>query len=625
MGVCYTSKVLFLQHMTGYDNNLLSWHMFSTKIIGIIRKIYEEKNAELIAHLEEKRGCIDMTMIGIDLGTTNSLVAYWSDNGPAIIPNVLGEHLTPSVVSVDDNGELLIGQVAKERLITHPHLTVSVFKRYMGTEKRYRMGQHSFSPEELSSFVIRALKADAEAFLGKEVTEAVISVPAYFNDGQRKATKRAAELAGLKVERLINEPTAAAIAYGLHQQKSDTKFLVFDLGGGTFDVSILEFFEGIMEVKSIAGDNYLGGEDFTELLVSHFVHTHGLDYQSLDHKGRSALFKQAEGCKQAIGSEMSGKMSFILGEHTYETSVTRGEFEKLAEMLVLRLRHPIERALRDASLSPQELDAIILVGGATRMPVIKSIVSKMFGRLPYFEIDPDEAVALGAAVQVALKERNEALSEVVLTDVCPYTLGIEVVKDIDKNQVEDGYFSPIIERNTPIPVSRVERYCTIVDNQAYILVEVYQGESRRTANNIKLGELRIKVPADKAGHQKINVRYTYDINGILEVEVMVVSTGEKEKLIISNNPSSLTPEEILARLEQLKELKIHPRERTENRLLLARGERLYEELLGDKRHEVEDYLQQFERSLATQNEKVVKKAAIEFKKQLDYMERLRDF
>ena len=208
-----------------------------------------------------------MKTIGIDLGTTNSLVAYWTDNGPKIIPNVLGSNLTPSVVSVDENGEIYVGQIAKERIITHPHLTASVFKRYMGTEKVFNLGNHSFTPEELSSFVIRALKSDAEAFFAEEVTEAVISVPAYFNDAQRKATKRAAELAGLKVERLISEPTAAAISYGLHQEKSETKFLVFDLGGGTFDVSVLELFEGVMEVKSIAGDNFLGGEDFTNVLV----------------------------------------------------------------------------------------------------------------------------------------------------------------------------------------------------------------------------------------------------------------------------------------------------------------------------------------------------------------------
>ncbi|WP_110929988.1 molecular chaperone HscC [Paenibacillus bouchesdurhonensis] len=566
-----------------------------------------------------------MTMIGIDLGTTHSLVAYWTEEGPKIIPNVYGEHLTPSVVGVDDTGEILVGQIAKERLMTHPDLTASTFKRYMGTEKLYRMGKYTFTPEELSSFVVKSLKADAEAFLGQEVIEAVISVPAYFNDTQRKATKRAAEFAGLKVERLISEPTAAAITYGLHQEESETKFLVFDLGGGTFDVSILEFFEGVMEVKSIAGDNYLGGEDFTELLVSYFVQKHGLDYSALDLKARSALFKQAEICKRALGQESSGSMTFIIDDATYEMSLNRDEFEKISAQLMLRLRHPIERALRDAALSPRDMDAVILIGGATRMPIIKSIVTKMFGRLPFAGVNPDETVALGAAIQVALKERNESLKEVVLTDVCPYTLGIETTKRMGSNQFEDGHFSPIIERNTPIPVSKVESYCTLHDQQKQIAVDVYQGESRLVANNIKLGELEIDVPPDKAGAQSIDVRFTYDINGILEVEVTTQSTGAKKTIIIEKNPGLLTQEDIQRRLNELKDIKIHPRERSENRLLLARGERLYEEALGEKREEIAFLLLEFEKVLASQNEQEVKKAAAKLSKQLEHLEKWSDY
>ncbi|KPV57698.1 2-alkenal reductase [Paenibacillus sp. A3] len=566
-----------------------------------------------------------MTKIGIDLGTTNSLVAYWTEDGPAMIPNILGERLTPSIVSVDENGEILVGQIAKERLITHPDLTAATFKRYMGTEKTYRLGPYTFSPEELSSFVIRSLKADAEAFFGHPVTEAVISVPAYFNDTQRKATKRAAEIAGLKVERLISEPTAAAISYGLHQQQDNTKFLVFDLGGGTFDVSILEFFEGVMEVQSIAGDNYLGGEDFTQLLVSYFIETHGIDFQELDFKARSALFKQAELCKRFLGTDNEGKMSFTLEDRTYETSLNRNDFEKIAGQLILRLRHPIERALRDASLSPDDLDAVILIGGATRMPIIKSVVGKMFGRLPFTQINPDEAVALGAAVQVALMERKEALKEVVLTDVCPYTLGIETSKWMGEGTYDHGHFSPIIERNTPIPVSKVRTYCTLNDNQKEISVDVYQGESRRVENNLKLGELVAEVPPDKAGEQSIDVRFTYDINGILEVEVTTVSTGAKKMMIIEKNPGKLSELEIQERLNQLKDIKIHPRERTENRLLLAKGERLYEEALGEKRSEISSLLVEFERVLASQNEQEIKKASSALRKKLEHFERWRDY
>ncbi|MDU5946911.1 MAG: molecular chaperone HscC, partial [Paenibacillus macerans] len=328
-----------------------------------------------------------MAKIGIDLGTSNSLAAYWTEHGPVIIPNSLGKRLTPSVVSLDDNNEVLVGQIAKERMITHPHLTASTFKRYMGTDKTYQLGEHPFSPEDLSSFILRALKEDAEAYLGEAVEEAVISVPAYFNDAQRKATLRAAALAGLHVERLISEPTAAAISYGLHQQESDTRFLVFDLGGGTFDVSVLELFEGVMQVQSIAGDNYLGGEDFTGLLLSHFVETHGIDYANLPTKEKTALIKQAELCKLVLGNENAGEMVFMREGQTLQLTVNRSQFEQLAAQLLLRLRNPIERALRDASLTPQDLDAVILIGGATRMPIIKSIVSKMFGRLPFSQIN----------------------------------------------------------------------------------------------------------------------------------------------------------------------------------------------------------------------------------------------
>jgi len=561
-----------------------------------------------------------MPAIGIDLGTTNSLVAYWTENGPALIPNVFGSNLTPSVVSVDENNEILVGEVAKERLITYPHLTASAFKRYMGTDKQFQLGKYTFSPEELSSFVLKSLKADAEAFFGEEVHEAVISVPAYFNDMQRKATKRAAELAGLKVERLISEPTAAAISYGLHQVESETKFVVFDLGGGTFDVSILEMFEGVMEVRSIAGDNFLGGEDFTNLLANYFVDMEKIDKQFLDYKSLAALYKQAEMCKRALCEGIQGKMAFNLENQYFEKTINRDEFEKLTSSLLLRLRYPVERALRDASLTPVDIDAVVLIGGATRMPIIKSAVGRMFGKLPYSNINPDEAVALGAAIQVALKERNESVSELILTDVCPYTLGVDVAKQIDRDKFEAGYFLPIIERNTPIPVSRVERLVTLKDNQTKIHIGIFQGESRRVEGNLKLGDLDVNVPPNKAGMEQIDVRYTYDINGILEVEVTVISTGVKNRVVIEKNQGTMSKEEIDARLNALKDIKIHPRDKMENKLLLAKGERLYEEALGEKREYIGDLLQQFEVIIGRQNEREINKAAKELKDKLEQIE-----
>ncbi|WP_128103710.1 molecular chaperone HscC [Paenibacillus sp. DCT19] len=565
-----------------------------------------------------------MTIIGIDLGTTNSLVSCWFNGEPQIIPNALGNRLTPSVVSVDENEEIVVGEIARERLITHPERTASVFKRYMGTGRTFELGTYQFLPEELSAFILKSLKADAEAYLGETVTEAVISVPAYFNDAQRKATKRAGQLAGLQVERLLSEPTAAAIAYGLHQHEPETKFLVFDLGGGTFDVSVLELFDQIMEVKSVAGDNFLGGEDFTRLLVDSFTEEHQIQQESLSNKEQSALWKQAELCKQAISNGRESKMMLTLEEGLKELVVDRARFDLAAKPLLARLQRPVERALRDASVKLSELDAVILVGGATRMPIIYSFTGKLFGRLPANHLHPDEAVALGVGIQAAMKERHQDLEEVILTDVCPYTLGTSVSVRLDNGGFESGMFSPIIERNTVIPVSKMERYYTLHHNQTLITVDIYQGESRLAKNNVKLGEVPISVPPAPAGDQAIDVRFTYDINGILEVEVSSVETGEKKVAVIQGKDNDLSQEEIAERFKALEAIKIHPRDRMENRLLLARGERMYEESLAEQRVVIAEVMLRFEETLKRQDDREIKKEAQKLKEVLDQIERVRE-
>ncbi|WP_271814438.1 molecular chaperone HscC [Clostridium beijerinckii] len=561
-----------------------------------------------------------MSIIGIDLGTTNSLVAVWEEGQAKIIPNILNKNLTPSVISVDENNEILVGDVAKERQITHPEYTIANFKRFMGADRKFKLGTYTFTPEELSSFILKRLKEDAESYLGEEVIEAVISVPAYFNDAQRKATKRAGELAGLKVERLISEPTAAAIAYGLHQEDDETQFLVFDLGGGTFDISILELFEGVMEVKSIAGDNFLCGEDFNKVLVEYFIETNKLNLKELDNKEVSALYKQAELCKRELSVKDNAAMILRVDEKTFEIALDRIKFEKLAADLIMRLRHPVERALRDADIHASEIEAVILIGGSTRMPLVRNVVSKMFNKLPYSNINPDESVALGACIQGALKERSSDLKELILTDVSPYTLGVEVANRIEGQKYEAGYFLPIIERNSPVPISKVEQLSTISDNQTKIAIKVYQGESRRVENNIFLGELGIVVPKDKAGMQGVALRYTYDINGLLEVEATILSTERKETLIIEKSPGAMTNEEIKERMLALKDIKIHPRDKTENTLILARGERLYEEALGEKREYIAGLLSEFERILSTQDLRLIEKKAKLISKKFDELE-----
>ena len=566
-----------------------------------------------------------MAIIGIDLGTTNSLVACFKDDAPVVIKNVYGETLTPSVVSIDENGEIFVGNIAKERQITHPHSTVSLFKRNMGTKKEYKLGDKKFLPEELSSFIIRSLKKDAELFLGEDVTEAVISVPAYFNDTQRKATKRAGELAGLKVERIINEPTAAAIAYGLHEKNSNTKFLVFDLGGGTFDISVLELYKNVMEVRAVAGDNYLGGEDFTKVLMEIFAYRNNINLSELNSKTYNLLRKKCEVAKRSFSKKRSCEISITINDKELVSDISSAEFEKDCELLLAKLRRPIERALSDAAIKLKEIDTILLVGGATKLPLIRSFVGKLFGRLPATNINADEVVVMGAAIQAAMKKRDKAIKEIVLTDVCPYTLGTNTSVRKSGGYYESGHFFPIIERNTIIPVSRVERLYTVRDNQKKISVEILQGESRLAKENILLGELTVPVPPAKGGEQAIDVRYTYDINGILEVEVTVVATGVKKTMVIEKNPGYMSKEEVNKRLEELKEIKIHPREKEENKHLIARGERLYEESIGLARTYISEGLSRFEDALDRQDEREIVQAYEELKKLLNEIEKEPEF
>ena len=566
-----------------------------------------------------------MAIIGIDLGTTNSLVSCFKNDSTVVIENVFGDKLTPSVISVDENGQVYIGKIAKERQITHPNMTVSLFKRNMGSKKEYQLGDKKYLPEELSSFIIRSLKLDAEKYLGEEVTEAVISVPAYFNDTQRRATKRAGELAGLKVERLINEPTAAAIAYGLHQKKSNTKFLVFDLGGGTFDVSVLELYKNLMEVRAVAGDNYLGGEDFTKVLMEIFSKENNINLNEISLKEYNMLRKQCEIVKRNYSKEKSGKITIVIDGKNYESEIKYSTFEKECEPLLIKLRKPIERSLSDAAIKLKEIDTIVLVGGGTKLQIVRSFVGKLFGRLPATTINADEVVVIGTGIQAAMKERKKEIKEIVFTDVCPYTLGTNTSVEKPGGYFESGHFFPIIERNTIIPVSKVERLYTIKDNQKKINIEILQGESRLAKENILLGELTVNIPPSPKAEQAIDVRYTYDINGILEVEVTVVATGVKKKMIIEKNPGYMSKEEVENRLEELNSIKIHPREKEENKLLIARGERLYEESIGDVRKIIDKGIREFEDALDKQDNKEIENAYRELKNLLSELEGEQEF
>lgn len=558
-------------------------------------------------------------IVGIDLGTTHSLIGAYSDSGSTLFPNALGDLLTPSVVSVDGD-TVLVGQAARDRLISHPEQTVASFKRWMGSSRETRLGARSFRPEELSALVLRSLLADAEAALGEKVVEAVISVPAYFSDAQRKATRTAGELAGVRVERLINEPTAAALAYGLQNREQESRFLVFDLGGGTFDVSILESFDSVFEVHASAGDNFLGGEDFLDAMVEAFLQDHALRRAALSHQEYGQLRRRLEALKRELGGTAVAPLQMTLGERSYAWTLDEERFARLCEPLVQRMRTPIERAMRDAKLQPAQLDEIVLVGGASRMPLVARLVSRMFGRLPLRHVNPDRAIALGASVAAGLKSRDAKLEEIILTDVCPYTLGTQIGRRDPNGQVHNGYFHPIILRNSTVPISREDVFYPMHEQQHQLTIDIFQGENPLVANNIKLGEITLDLDKRRRNDENgVSVRFTYDINGLLQVEVTEHATQRRHELLLEQNPGLLTPEEIRARLAALATLKIHPRDQQENIAVLARAERLYEEFLHE-RSQLQDWIMQFRALLDSQDAAQIERYRGQLVEALDALE-----
>jgi molecular chaperone HscC len=557
-------------------------------------------------------------IVGIDLGTTNSAVAVFREDGPALIPNALGDVLTPSAVSIADNGDILVGMAARERQSTHPDITATAFKRYMGTQQRAKLGKHDFSAEDLSALVLKNLKADAEAFLGEPVTQAVITVPAYFNDKQRKATRRAGELAGLKVERLVNEPTAAALAYGIHELGQEAPFLVFDLGGGTFDVSLVEIFDGIIEVRASAGDNRLGGEDFNQALIELAKERFGL--KTPDPALEELLRAAAERARRALTDNDSASLEIVWQGEARTTEISAAEFEEQAAPLIARLRDPVLRSLRDGNTKVGELHEIVLVGGATRMPVVRRAVTRMFGRFPNATVHPDHAVALGAAIQAGLKARDAALDEIRLTDVCPFTLGVDTSERDARGNYRTGLFSPILERNTVVPASRIQTFSTIADNQKQVEFGIYQGEARLVAQNVKLGSVTVPVPPKKAGEVAVDVRFSYDASGLLEVDVTVPDTGVTKQVVIYDKEDAVAGEDIETRRAALAKLKFHPREAAENAAAMARAERCYESFLGERRDYIGSLIGRFTSALESQDPRTIDTARAQMLEALDELE-----
>lgn len=568
-------------------------------------------------------GLNNTPILGIDLGTTNSLVAVWFNGQSQLIPNVLGGFLTPSAVSIDDDGSILVGQAAKDRLQTHPLVSVASFKRYMGSNHIEKLTGIQFRPEELSALVLKSLKQDAEQFfiqhhqLEFQFQEAVITVPAYFSDAQRQATRNAGVIAGFKKIYLLNEPTAAALAYGLHQNQEETQFLVFDFGGGTFDVSILELFEGVMEVKSTAGDNRLGGDDIDEAIVKLFVSQSKIPLDALKQPFiKAKILAMAELAKRALNTKTNFLMQVQYAPNkaepqTYQLDLTLELFKETLAPILQRLRTPVERAMRDASLRTADLDSIVLAGGSTRMDEVRKLATKMFGRFPEIALNPDEVIARGAAVQAGLIQKDEALSERVMTDVCPYSLGIEIGTHTNDGSYIRGLMSTIIERNTVIPASRVETYYPVSEEQKVIRLNVYQGEARKVQDNILLGSFEVPVPLGSKGAVFADVRFTYDVNGLLEVEVSTTKNGAKvgdpKVLIIQGSNERLSEAEIAERLKNLSDLKIHPREKMQARSLMSRAERIYTQLQGNLREHLSKLISEYELTLEKQNPEAIEK------------------
>jgi molecular chaperone DnaK len=503
-------------------------------------------------------------IVGIDLGTTNSAVAYIRSGKPQIIPSPKGEKIIPSVVLIDLENDVVVGKDALDALVAMPNRTIAAIKRKMGSNDPITIAEKELLPHEVSALILKELKNYVDDLYGEGEKEAVITVPAYFTDAQRRATKQAGELAGFVVERIINEPTAAALAYGLDNLKKDGHILVYDLGGGTFDVSIVEMMSGILEVKASTGNNSLGGEDFDWRLVDYLsekiIDEHKIDPRE-DIRAKALLKKEAENIKIRLSSEESVKV--VMPVVTVKDNqpiglniiINRGEFISLIEDLLQETVDLTKSVLGDAELSVTDIDEILLVGGSTRIPRVYELISNIFDKNPRNEINPDEAVALGAAVQAGLKSGQLSKSGLIATDVAPFSMGIAVLKEWKSSTLRPGCFAVIIPKNTTIPVTRSEKYTTSYDGQTAVSIEIYQGENEWVRSNYKLGEFLLEgIPANGAGQEIIEVKFRYNLNGILEVHAKCVSTDKEMTVTVQDALDRDSEEMFKDSMEKIKSL-----------------------------------------------------------------------
>lgn len=551
-----------------------------------------------------------MAVIGIDLGTTNSLVSVWRDGKIELVPNSFGEYLTPSVVSIGENGEVFVGNVAKEMLITNPKNTFCEFKRNMGTNYRYKAGGREYRAEELSSFVLKKLKEDARAYLGEEITEVVISVPAYFNDDKRCATKNAAKLAELKVERLINEPSAVALKHHIGANE-DERFIIFDFGGGTLDVSLVEAFDNMVEIQAVAGDNYLGGKDFNEAIAKDFYDTHGMVKELMSKEEQGIVLKEAELLKRELSQKNEAERVFFLGGREYTMSMTNQRLIHLCGELFQRMAKPIEKVLIDSETEIEDIDKIILVGGSSKMPVVMQYIRSLSKAQVVCDDTPDESVAIGVGIAAAIKERKGDIRDVILADICPFSLGTAVY---------DGTFSPIICRNETLPCKRTNYYVTVQNNQTKMTFPIYQGDNLMAKDNLLLGTMEVKgLTKAPKGEVGAEVTFMYDINGILDIQI--ASENQNLHKVIMNKNTGLSDSELEERLTELRKMTLHPMEKEENRLLLEKAQRLYQESSPHNQQYIKSLIQYFTDMMGCGKESRAREAYVRVAVILEAMEK----
>ena len=531
-------------------------------------------------------------LIGIDLGTTNSLVCVWEDGRSKLIPNAFGEYLTPSVVSFGKKGEVFVGKTAKERLVTDPDNTFEFFKRYMGKDKTYG----KYKPEELSSFVLRSLKADAESYLGETVDEAVISVPAYFDDKARKATKNAGALAGLKVDRIINEPSAAALGYlkGEGDKSTDGEervMLIFDFGGGTLDVSLVETFDNVVEIVSVSGDNALGGLDFDKVIADYFIKEAGLDREKVSPQEYNIILKASEKAKRELTDNSSAKIEVRSDGLTGSVEITNKTLIDISAPVLKKIYKPVQDLLRNSRYNAESLTDVVMVGGSSKMPIIKHYLEHILNRDDICVESPDYMIAVGMGVYAGIKERDDEVKDIILTDVCPFSMGVYVYNHMNPGKSLSSF---IIPRNTALPISRTQVYSPLHDLHKNLNVTIFQGEEYLAELNKKLGVVEVKLPAAATAKTQIFVTFSYDINGILVVDVSVPEFNINEKKVIVNEELDYTEEFIEKKVSELNKIKLIDRNEEEDMQILEWGSRLFAQTSGATKLDIELKLARFQ-------------------------------